>query len=150
MGNGYQFKPNQTMDDLVTGCRNVGLGTPTRHPSAGTEWSHGTGSCLNEQRNWAATRQLAVAGIKANSRSVQFDGKDAAIYHNWRANLEMEVSGLEINAAEWLELLAIRTKGTAGEIVRRATRMGTLEPQNAVDYIWEEFEAQWRRMGRTG
>ena len=91
---------------------------------------------MKEQRNWAATRQLAVAGIKANTRGVQFDGKDAAIYHNWKANLEMEVSGLEFNAAEWLELLAVRTKGSAGEIVRRVARMGMLDPQNAVEYIY--------------
>ena len=79
MVTGHQSKPKQTMDDLVTGCGNVNLGTPTRHHSVGTEWSHGTGSCINEQRNWAATRQLAVAGIKANTRGVQFDGKDAAL-----------------------------------------------------------------------
>ena len=59
-----------------------------------------------------------MAGIKAKTRGVQFDGKDAAIYHNWRANLEMEVSGLEFNASEWLELLAVRTKGVAGDVVR--------------------------------
>ena len=71
----------KAVEDLVTGYKQVGLGTPTRHPSAGTECSHGMGTWMGEQRMWAANRQLALVGIKGSVRTM-FSGENKGEYHS--------------------------------------------------------------------
>ena len=77
----------------------------------------GTGEPQGDRGPWAANRQLALTGIKGNRLGVKFDGKDAAPYHSWKAALELEVTGLDLTSAEWLELVTLRTTGDALDVV---------------------------------
>ena len=91
-----------------------------------------------------ASRQLVLAGVKANTKPEVFDGTEAALFNSWKANLELEVEGLGLNAAEWLDVLAARTSGVAREIVRAGKRMGLSDPQMVVEHIWQEFGERYR------
>ena len=73
--------------------------------------------------NWAASRQLAWSNIKSDTKALQFDGKDLSVYKRWKTSLEEELKDLDRSPQQWLDLLAIRTKGLAAEMVVRAEHM---------------------------
>ena len=84
---------------------------------------------------WAVNRQLALAGIKGNARAIKFKGKDASNFYGWKNALVTEVSGLGLTVEEWLELLCIRTSGTALRLFRRAMEMGIENPRTAQAFV---------------
>ena len=60
-----------------------------------------------------------MSSIKGNIRAIKFDGKDKASYSPWKTALELEIEGLVLSAAEWLEILQLRTSEVALRIVKR-------------------------------
>ena len=66
-------------------------------------------------------------------------------YLRWKQTLEMEVQDLGLSPAEWLELISIRTKGTARMIVNSAKDMGLVDPQLALEFIWQEFDERFAK-----
>ena len=65
------------------------------------------------QVNYSVNRQLAMSSIKGNIRAIKFDGKDKASYSPWKTALELEIEELVLSAAEWLEILQLRTSEVA-------------------------------------
>ena len=83
--------------------------------------------------------------FKGNARAIKFDGKDASSFHGWKSALVTEVSGLGLTAGEWLELLYLRTSGTAFSVVKRAREMGIEDPRTALTFVWNEFKERYKR-----
>ena len=52
------------------------------------------------------------------ARATTFDGKNCLEYKPWKDSLVREVKGLKPDAAQWLDLLEIRTTGTANQLIK--------------------------------
>ena len=93
--------------------------------------------------DWTASRQLAWAQIKSDTRALRFDGKDPAIYRKWKAGLEDEVGVLKLSSRMWLTLLGLRTTGLAAEMITRSDHMAAESPDAALALVWEEFDERF-------
>ena len=82
---------------------------------------------------------MALSSIKSNTRAIKFDGEDKASYSPWKTAIELEADGLFLSDAEWLEILQLRTTGSALKIVKKGRQLAIDNPKDGLDYIWDIF-----------
>ena len=78
------------------------------------------------------------------ARATTFDGKNCLEYKPWKDSLIREVKGLKPDAAQWLDLLEIRTTGTANQLIKDL-RVLHLEssPEHALKSAWETLNERY-------
>ena len=91
----------------------------------------------------AASRQLAWAQIKMDTNAPKFSGEDPSIYRRWKSSLKSEVEGLNRSVQDQLQLLALRTKGSAAEIVKRSDHMAAENPEEALEFAWRLLDKRF-------
>ena len=133
--------------------------TPQHHPQAGetrrttlgpTHTSHledmsnpipqfesGRKSDFKLKRNRAFKDILASPVLK-------YDGKNRLGFRPWMDALRRETADLDLEASQWLDLLEVRTSGTALDLVQSA-RLIQFEtsPQQALEKVWEYLDQQF-------
>ena len=83
------------------------------------------------------------------SKATQFDGTNCLDYKPWKDALLREVAGLDPNAAQWLDLLEVRTTGTANRLIKDL-RVIHLEasPEQALKSSWETLDQRFHTKQR--
>ena len=88
----------------------------------------------------------AFKKIQDASKVELYDDKSGPVlYRSWKAALEREVSHLSLNAAQWLELLKVRTKGEALKVVQDTTNhlMPESTPESTLKITWEFLDERF-------
>ena len=91
----------------------------------------------------ATERRLALAAIRNDLSAPLFNGKDSISYTTWELDLQDEVAGMDLTARDWLRLLELRTGEEAQEVVLSAGKMAVQNPEEALQFVWQEFEMQY-------
>ena len=84
--------------------------------------------------------------IKDASKAELYGNRSGPVlYRSWKAALEREVSHLSLNATQWLELLKVRTKGEAFQVVQDTTNhlMPESTPEDTLKITWEFLDERF-------
>ena len=74
-----------------------------------------------------------------------FDGSNMMKYLPWKIALQKEVSHLEIDPTQWLELIKIRTRKDAREVVDRACApLLETSPERTLDRVWRFLDRRFK------
>ena len=74
-----------------------------------------------------------------------FDGSNKIKYLPWKIALQKEVSHLEIDPTQWLELIKMRTRSDAREIVDRACApLLETSPERTLDRVWKFLDRRFK------
>ena len=77
------------------------------------------------------------------SPATKFNGKSTQYYKPWKYDLRREILGLALEAAQWMELLMVRTTGHAHAVVHYS-RVLYLEtnPDFALQCVWDGLDTR--------